>query len=52
MATIDRPHNDAGTELEIEVTEEAVRHRETPTDVQTPFFNPARKTAAIVPSPR
>jgi aminomethyltransferase len=52
LATIDRPHFDAGTELEFEVTVEAVRHRVPATVVQTPFFNPARKTAAIVPSPR
>jgi aminomethyltransferase len=47
LATIDRPLFDAGTELEFEVTVEAVRHRVPASVVQTPFFNPARKTATI-----
>jgi glycine cleavage system T protein (aminomethyltransferase) len=45
LATIDRPHYDGGTALDIEVTVEAVRHRVRATVVKTPFFNPARKTA-------
>ena len=45
LATIDRPHFAAGTALDIEITVEAVRHRVGATVVQTPFFNPPRKTA-------
>ena len=41
-----RPHFADGTALEIEVTVEAVRHRVRATVVQTPFFNPPRKTAS------
>jgi aminomethyltransferase len=46
LATIDTPHYLPGTKLEMEMTVEAVRHRATATVVPTPFFNPARKTAA------
>jgi glycine cleavage system aminomethyltransferase T len=45
LATVDRPHYAVGTVLQIEITVEAVRHRVTATVVQTPFFNPPRKTA-------
>ena len=45
LATLDRPHYATGTRLEMEVTVEAVRHRVGATVVQTPFFNPKRKTA-------
>jgi aminomethyltransferase len=45
LATIDRPHHADGTELQFEMTVEAVRHRVAATVVRTPFFNPARKTA-------
>jgi glycine cleavage system T protein (aminomethyltransferase) len=45
LATIDKPHYTPGTALQIEMTVEAVRHRVTATVVETPFFNPARKTA-------
>jgi aminomethyltransferase len=45
LATIDAPHYNTGTRLEIEVTVEAVRHRAPATVVRTPFFNPPRKTA-------
>ncbi len=48
LATIASPHCAEGTELEFEVTVEAVRHRVPATVVKTPFFNPPRKTAAIV----
>jgi len=47
LATVDAPHFADGTELEFEVTIEAVRHRVPAHVVRTPFFNPARKTAAI-----
>jgi len=45
LATIDRPHFADGTELQIEVTVEAVRHKVKATVVKTPFFDPKRKTA-------
>ena len=45
LATIDRPHYAEGTELQFEMTVEAVRHRVAAKVVKTPFFNPARKTA-------
>jgi aminomethyltransferase len=45
LATVERPHFDEGTELQIEVTVEAVRHRVKATVVKTPFYNPRRKTA-------
>ncbi len=45
LATIDRPHYAEGTELQLEVTVEAVRHRVRATVVKTPFFDPKRKTA-------
>ena len=45
LATIDRPHFAPGTELEIEVTVEAVRHRARATVVATPFYNPPQKMA-------
>jgi glycine cleavage system aminomethyltransferase T len=46
LATVEAPHFAEGTALEVEVTVEAVRHRVAATVVKTPFFNPARKTAA------
>ena len=46
LATIAAPHTAPGTELECEITVEAVRHRVPATVVKTPFFNPPRKTAA------
>jgi aminomethyltransferase len=45
LATIDVPHYAVGTKVEMEMTVEAVRHRATATVVQTPFFNPPRKTS-------
>jgi aminomethyltransferase len=45
LATIDQPHHAEGTELQFEITVEAVRHRVRARVVKTPFFNPARKTA-------
>jgi aminomethyltransferase len=49
LATIDRPHYAAGTKVDVEVTVEAVRHHVGATVVQTPFFNPKRKTATPPP---
>jgi aminomethyltransferase len=45
LATVERPHYADGSELQIEVTVEAVRHRVKATAVKTPFFNPRRKVA-------
>jgi aminomethyltransferase len=45
IATIDVPHYNVGTQVEMEMTVEAVRHRATATVVPTPFFNPPRKTS-------
>jgi aminomethyltransferase len=45
LATIDAPHCGEGSQLQFEMTVEAVRHRVRATVVKTPFFNPARKTA-------
>jgi len=44
LATIDRPHFAEGSELQFEMTVEAVRHRVAAKVVRTPFFNPPRKT--------
>ena len=48
LATVKREHAKRGTQLEIEMTVEAVRHRVAATVVKTPFFNPKRKTATPV----
>jgi len=45
LATVNAPHYAIGTTLEIEMTVDAVRHRARATVVETPFFNPPRKTA-------
>jgi aminomethyltransferase len=45
LASVDRPHYADGTELQFEMTVEAVRHRVRAKVVKTPFFNPGRKTA-------
>ena len=45
LATIDRPHYTEGTDLQIEVTVEAVRHQVAAHVVSTPFLNPRRKMA-------
>lgn len=47
LATIDTPHYEVGTTLDIEMTVDAVRHRARATVVPTPFFNPPRKTAMV-----
>jgi aminomethyltransferase len=49
LATIDRPHYTPGSLVQIELTVEAVRYRVAATVVQTPFFNPPRKTATPPP---
>jgi aminomethyltransferase len=45
LASVDRPHHAEGTELQFEMTVEAVRHRVRAKVVKTPFFSPPRKTA-------
>jgi len=45
LATIDTPHHGEGTQLQFEMTVEAVRHRVSAKVVKLPFFNPPRKTA-------
>jgi aminomethyltransferase len=45
LATIDAPFFSRGTRVEVEFTVEAVRHYVGATVVETPFFNPPRKTA-------
>jgi glycine cleavage system aminomethyltransferase T len=45
LATVVRQHTAPGTVLEFELTVEAVRHRVPAKVVETPFFNPKRKTA-------
>jgi len=47
LATVERDATATGNRLQVEVTVEAVRHRVGATVVATPFFNPARKTAAL-----
>jgi glycine cleavage system aminomethyltransferase T len=44
LATIDAGKTAAGTKIEIEHTVDAVRHFVGATVVDTPFFNPRRKT--------
>jgi aminomethyltransferase len=48
LATVRREHARPGTELEIEMTVEAVRRSVRATVVKTPFFNPKRKTATPI----
>jgi len=50
LATVTKPHYAPGSTLQVEITVEAVRHRVAATVVQTPFFNPRRKTATPPPS--
>ena len=48
LAIIDTDHSGTGTELEAEVTVEAVRRKAGVKVVKLPFFNPPRKTAVPV----
>jgi aminomethyltransferase len=48
LATINREHAAAGTELQMEMTVEAVRHKVRATTRELPFFNPPRKMATPV----
>jgi aminomethyltransferase len=47
LATVKRPYAKPGTQLQFEVTVEALRHQVNAKVVKTPFFNPKRKTAPI-----
>ncbi len=48
LATVAAEYAAVGTNLEMELTVEAVRHKVPATVVKTPFFNPKRKTATPV----
>ena len=48
LATVDTEHAKPGTELQMEITIEAIRLKVGATVVKTPFFNPPRKTAVPV----
>jgi glycine cleavage system T protein (aminomethyltransferase) len=48
LATINREHAAAGTELQMEMTVEAVRHKVRASTRKLPFFNPPRKIATPV----
>jgi aminomethyltransferase len=45
IATVDSAHAVPGMRIEVEHTVDVVRRRAGATVVQTPFFNPRRKTA-------
>ncbi|MGH9683236.1 MAG: aminomethyltransferase family protein [Candidatus Acidiferrales bacterium] len=48
LASLNREHAALGTELHMELTVEAVRHKVRATTRDLPFFNPPRKTATPV----
>jgi aminomethyltransferase len=48
LATVKSHFAKTGTEIEIEITVEAVRHRVSARVVKTPFYNPKHKTATPV----
>jgi aminomethyltransferase len=48
LATVKRDFARPGTQIEIEITVEAVRHRVGARVVKTPFYNPKHKTATPV----
>ena len=48
LASIKREHAEAGTELQMELTVEAVRHKVRAMTRELPFFNPARKMVTPV----
>jgi aminomethyltransferase len=47
LATLKREWTKPGSQVEMEMTVDAVRHRVPATVVNTPFFNPKRKTASL-----
>jgi aminomethyltransferase len=48
LASLSREHATPGTELQVELTVEAVRHKAAATVKELPFFNPPRKTATPI----
>jgi aminomethyltransferase len=48
LATVKSEFSKPGTQIEIEVTVEAVRHRVSATVVKTPFYNPKHKMATPI----
>jgi len=48
LASVDTEHSRPGTKVQMEITIEAIRLKVGATVVQTPFFNPPRKTATPV----
>jgi aminomethyltransferase len=48
LASVETPHSQIGTRLQMEITIEAIRQRVTANIVKMPFFNPQRKTAVPV----
>ena len=48
LATVTHEFEKAGTEIEIEITVEAIRHRVRARVMKTPFYNPKQKTAPPV----
>src|SRR5207253_6390228 len=48
LATVTRDFVSLGTQIEIEITVEAVRHRVGAKVAKTPFYNPTHKTATPV----
>jgi aminomethyltransferase len=48
LASVETPHSQIGTRLQMEITIEAIRQRVTANIVKMPFFNPERKTAVPV----
>jgi aminomethyltransferase len=48
LATVKSDFAKAGTQIEIEITVEAVRHRVSARVVKTPFYNPKHKTSVPV----
>jgi aminomethyltransferase len=48
LASVETAHSRPGTELQMEITIEAVRQKVAATVVKLPFFSPERKTKAPV----
>jgi aminomethyltransferase len=48
LASVETPHSQLGTKLQLEITIEAIRQTVTAKIVKMPFFNPERKTAVPV----
>ncbi|MGB9405701.1 MAG: glycine cleavage T C-terminal barrel domain-containing protein, partial [Candidatus Acidiferrales bacterium] len=48
LASISREHAASGTELQMELTVEAARHKARAVTCELPFFNPPRKTATPI----